>query len=258
MHLNFPLSAVQILWTLTFAALLVLLVVLLGRERTNRFPWFTASIALSALNHLVSRLLFGRLPQLSFAAVSIILADLGALVGLIVLVEIAQRVFARTSRRAWAIGTAALLIAGVAVLATWGTWPSVQTLKLTNPLGVLGLLQLVAEKAGLLGSVLTLGLGILVVIFGKRLGSGIRSHAQQIMIGLALVALSQVLAQLTWQFIALHTTPHSLEEYQHVMAIKDRLINGNNGVYVAVVVGWILCLWFDEPGNAQAPALPQA
>jgi hypothetical protein len=31
MHLNFDWTATQVLWTLTFAALLVLLVVLLGR-----------------------------------------------------------------------------------------------------------------------------------------------------------------------------------------------------------------------------------
>jgi hypothetical protein len=256
MHLNFPFSAVQIIWTLTFAALLVLLVVLLGRDRTSRFPWFTGSIVLAGLTHLVSRLLFGRLPQLTFAAVSIVLADLSAIVGLVVLVEFAHRVFGRASRRAWTIGTVTLLIAGGVVLAEWGTWPSVQTLKLANPIAVLSLLQLIAEKAGILSSVLTIGLGLLIVVLGRRFGSGIRSHAQQIMIGLSLVALAQVGAQVIWQFIALHTVPHSLEEYQHVMAIKDRLINGNSAVYAAVVVGWVLCLWFDEPGSAQAPATP--
>ena len=46
MHFNFDFSATQILWTLTFAALLVLLVVLLGRDRARRFPWFTASIVM--------------------------------------------------------------------------------------------------------------------------------------------------------------------------------------------------------------------
>ena len=56
MHLNFGFTTVQILWTLTFAALLVLLVVLLGRDRTRRFPWFTASIALVAVRLLASRM----------------------------------------------------------------------------------------------------------------------------------------------------------------------------------------------------------
>ena len=42
MHFNFHFTTVQVLWTLTFASLLVLLVVLLGRDRMRRFPWFTA------------------------------------------------------------------------------------------------------------------------------------------------------------------------------------------------------------------------
>jgi hypothetical protein len=54
MHFNFGFTAVQILWTLTFAALLVLLVVLLGRDRARRFPWFTASIVLLTLRLLSS------------------------------------------------------------------------------------------------------------------------------------------------------------------------------------------------------------
>ena len=48
MHFNFDFSTGQILWTLTFAALLVLLVVLLGRDRARRFPWFTASMVMMA------------------------------------------------------------------------------------------------------------------------------------------------------------------------------------------------------------------
>ena len=41
MHFNFGFTTIQVLWTLTFAALLVLLVVLLGRDRARRYPWFT-------------------------------------------------------------------------------------------------------------------------------------------------------------------------------------------------------------------------
>ena len=42
MHFDFHFTAISVLWTLTFAALLVLLVVLMGRDRARRFPWFTA------------------------------------------------------------------------------------------------------------------------------------------------------------------------------------------------------------------------
>ena len=46
---NFAFSARQILWTLTFAAQLVLLVVLLGRDRARRYPWFTAGVVILAV-----------------------------------------------------------------------------------------------------------------------------------------------------------------------------------------------------------------
>src|ERR1035441_3223514 len=101
MHFHFPFSAIQIVWTLTFAAHLVLLVVLMGRDRLARFPWFTASIVLVALRLLSSRLLFGRLPQITMGAIFIVLADLGAIIGLMVLLELARRAFGRVRRTTW-------------------------------------------------------------------------------------------------------------------------------------------------------------
>ena len=70
MHFNFHFSAAEILWTLTFAAMLVLLVVLLGRDRIRRFPIFTSSIVLVGLNMLADKLLTHRLAPLVSTAVS--------------------------------------------------------------------------------------------------------------------------------------------------------------------------------------------
>src|SRR5271154_742079 len=100
MHFDFHFTAIQILWTLTFAAQLVLLVVLLGRDRIKRFPWFTLSIALMALRLLASRLLYGRMAPMVLSETFIIMADLAAIVGLLVVVEMARRAFAGLSRRA--------------------------------------------------------------------------------------------------------------------------------------------------------------
>ena len=61
----------RFLWTLTFAALLVLLVVLLGRDRARRFPWFTASMVLTALQLLASRMLYRRIPQITMSEIFI-------------------------------------------------------------------------------------------------------------------------------------------------------------------------------------------
>ena len=109
MHFNFDFSAVQILWTLTFAAILVLLVVLLGRDRARIYPWFTASIVVIGLRLLASRLLFGRLAPIPMNAIFLTLALIAGIVSLLVLVELARRAFAGASRSTWIIGTLVLL-----------------------------------------------------------------------------------------------------------------------------------------------------
>lgn len=109
MHFNSGFNVVQILWALTFAALLVLLVVLLGRDRAKRFPWFTASMVLVALRLLASRLLFGRMAPMTMSAIFLTLAVVAATVSLIVVVELARRAFLGASRRAWFISTLVLL-----------------------------------------------------------------------------------------------------------------------------------------------------
>jgi hypothetical protein len=254
MHLNFNFTAVQVLWTLTFAAHLVLLVVLLGRERIRRFPWFTVAIVLVTLRLLISRLLFGRLPQLTMSSAFIVLADLSSIVGLLVVIELARRAFLRAPRRAWLVGTVVLLAVGGCVLALWGKWPAWKSLALDNRMAVLGLMQLVAQKTGLLVDVLTVELGLLVAFFGRPYGAGWRSHAQQIVIGLSTASIAQIAIQAIWQIIAKTAAPHSMAEYQRVVALREKLFNANSGVYLVVLIWWIVCLWIDEPGSSSAAA----
>jgi hypothetical protein len=256
MHFNFGFTTVQVLWTLTFAAQLVLLVVLMGRDRARRFPWFTASIALVALRLLTSRLLFGRLPQLTMSAIFIALADLVAIVGLLVLVEMARSAFGGVRRRTFIVGTVALAAVGAAVLALWGPWPAWKTLTADSYLGVLRLMQLVAQKGELLLGVLTVELGLLIVVFGRRFKAGWRSHTQQIVVGLSTAAIAQLAVQGIWQIIAMTAVPHSREEYERILGLRDKLLNGNNVVYIAVLVWWIACLWIDEQRAAAADEAP--
>ena len=243
------LTIVQILWTLTFAALLVLLVVLLGRDRARRFPWFTASMALTALRLITSRMLYDRIPQMTMSKIFLTLAVVEALVTLLVAVEIARRAFAGASRRAWMIGTLAVLAVGAVVLVEWGPWPAWQTLTAESTLAVLRFTQLVAQKTGLLSNVLTVELGFLVVLFGSRFKAGWRSHTQQIAIGLSTAAIAQLAVRGIWQEIALHAAPQTQSEFERVMGIQDKLYNANSAIFIAVLVWWIACLWFDEPGT---------
>jgi len=252
MPFHFAFTTVEVLWTLTFAAQLVLLVVLLGRERIHRYRWFTASIILVALRLLVQRVLYNRLPQLTFNGILIVLADVGAVVGLLVLAELAWRAFQGVRRTTWIAATLAVLAVGAAVLVEWGPWPAWKTLTANSKLAALLLMQLAAQKTDLLVSVLTVELGLLVALFGRRYKAGFRSHTQQIVIGLSTAAIAQMATQAIWQRIAATVIPKTQAEYLQARGLQEKLYNADNVVYLVVLVWWIACLWNDEPGTATA------
>lgn len=249
MHSNFDFSATQILWTLTFAALLVLLVVLLGRDRAKRFPWFTASIATMGLLLLTSQLLLSRLPRMTGTEIFLGLSDLDVVISLLVLVELARRIFHGVGKLGWIIGTLAMLAVGAAVLAMWGPWPAWKTLTATSELVWIRLMDLTVDKGILLSSVLAIELGLLITLLGRRFGGGWHSHAQRIAIGLSTAALAQLTLRGTLQAIGMHTHIHTQSEYDRVMGVRDKLIHGNNVVFLCVTAWWIACLWIDEPGT---------
>ena len=254
MHLHFPFTALQVLWTLTFAAHLVLLVVLMGRDRIARFPWFTASIVLVALRLLSSRLLFGRMPQMTLSAVFIVMADLGAIIGLMVILELARRAFGRVRRTTWVTGALVLMAVGAAVLALWGPWPAWKTLTAKSTMSTLQLLQLIAQKASLLVDVETIALGLLIVTMGRRFGAGFRTHTQKIMIGLSTASIAQLTMQAVWETIARTAVAHTMADYERIVGIREKLFNTNSVVYLAVLIWWIVWLWVDEPGTTvEAP-----
>jgi hypothetical protein len=150
----------------------------------------------------------------------------------------------------------ALAAVGATVLALWGPWPAWKTLTADSYLGVLRLMQLVAQKGELLLGVLTVELGLLIVVFGRRFKAGWRSHTQQIVVGLSTAAIAQLAVQGIWQIIAMTAVPHSREEYERILGLRDKLLNGNNVVYIAVLVWWIACLWIDEQRAAAADEAP--
>jgi hypothetical protein len=256
MHLNFDFSAVQILWTLTFAAILVLLVVLLGRDRARIYPWFTASIVLIGLRLLASRLLYQRLAPIPMNEIFLTLALIAGIVSLLVLVELARRAFAGASRRAWTIGTMVLLAACGTVLAVWGPWPAWKTLSVDSLLAGLRLEQFITQKLDLLVDVLSIGLGLLIVIFGRRFAAGFRSHTQQIIVGLSTVALAQTAVRAIWQLIASHVTPTNQAEYERVLGLQGKLYNASSAIFVLALIWWIICLWINEPAPSEQGSIP--
>ena len=239
----------DVLWTFTFAAQLVLLVVLLGRDRAGRFPLFTASVALVAFRVLTGRLLMGRLPQMTMMQFVIITAAIGAVLGLLVLLELARKAFGRVPRAAWVTGALVVMAIGAVVVTYWGIWPTWEQVKQGS---TFQLLQLIAQKGGLLLDVENILVGLLIVVFGARYGAGWRSHTQRIVIGLSTASIGQLSVQGIWQAIAKHAAPKSMDEYNHIIAMRERLFNANSMLFVAVLVWWIITLWLDEPGTARA------
>jgi hypothetical protein len=257
MHFDWHFTAIQILWTLTFAAQLVLLVVLLGRDRARRFPWFTASIVAMALRLLCGRELYQRLPQFTFTAVLIVLADVVAILGLLVIVELARKAFAGVRRPQLIVNLVGLLLVTAGIMSTWGPWPAWKTLTAESQLATLRVLQLIAQKTELLVDLLNIELGLMVVLFGRSFKAPWKSHTQRIVIGLSTGSIGSLAIPTIWEFIAKGAAPHSQAELQKLLDLRDKLFNAGGALYVAVLVWWIVCLWLNEPGSG-VPAEPSA
>lgn len=250
MYFNFDFSAREVLWTLTFAALLVLLVVLMGRDRVRRFPWFTASIALMGLLMLATQVLLGKMSRIMGTATFLALSDLDVVITLLVLVELARHAFRGLGKVGWTTGTLVMLAVAATPVALWGPWPAWKTFTAGSEIATIRLMDLTVDKGILFTGVLTIELGLLVTLFGRRFGAGWRSHAQRIVIGLSTASLAQIILRGTMEAIGTHTHIHSQSEYDRVMDLRDKLVHGNNVIFLCVMIWWIACLWVDEPGAA--------
>ncbi len=238
----------RIVWTLTFAAQLVLLVVLVGRDRARRYPWFTTGIALLGLRLLAEVLLSGRMAKAPLELTIYTLADLAAIVGLLVLVEMAWQAFARVQRSILIVNTVGLLLVAGALLyffmGPWPVWKQLATLDSTSV--KLILMPLAAQKFELLGALLAVGLGLMVILFGRRFKAGWRSHTQSIVIGLFAMAVSL----LALEVVVLRTYHFTPAEQASVMRLRLSFAFAHELVYLAALVWWIAWLWQDEPGAA--------
>jgi hypothetical protein len=258
MQFHLPSSTNEILWALTFAGYLVLLVVLLGRDRVRRFPWFTANAVLITFRLLSAKMLYGRLPQIPMAEIFIGLALLGCLVTVMMLMELARKGLLGIKRKAWVGGALILMGIGAVVLATWGQWPARSTLMAPGLISHLQLLQLIALKATLFLDVETILLGLVIVVFGRRFRAGWQTHVQRIMIGLSTISLAQLAAEAITEAIGRTAHPQSMAEYQKLVDLRDRIFYANSAIGVLVLIWWIVCLWRDEPGSKSETALPAA
>jgi ABC-type uncharacterized transport system permease subunit len=145
-------------------------------------------------------------------------------------------------------------VVGAGVMVAWGKWPALSTFAGSSVMAALRLMQLAAQKGDVLSDVLTVEVYLLIVLFGRSFKAGWRSHTQQIIIGLSTAAIAQMSIRGIWQAIATSAKPTSMDEYQRIMGMQEKLYNASNAVYLAVLVWWIVCLWIDEPGSKTAAA----
>jgi len=165
---------------------------------------------------------------------------------------LARRSFHGMSRLGWIICTLAIVAVGAAVLVFWGQWPAWKTLTAASELATIRLMDLAVDKGILFSSIATVELGLLITLLGRRFGAGWHSHAQRIAIGLSTAALAQLTLRESLQAIGTRTHIHTQADYDRVMDLRDKLIHGNNAIYLGVLAWWIACMWFDEPGAPQA------
>jgi hypothetical protein len=251
----------QILWALVLAAHLVLLIVLLGRDRASRFPWFSAATVISTVHLIADHLLHGKLTSLAFYWQTYTAILLESILGVLVLIELARHVFSNRkagivlNSKGWLGWT--LVTVGVALGAVWlwGPWPTWKALSAEPKQLPLLLVVLTAMKGQLFLSIVTVEIALLLRIFGKRFGSGWKSHDQQIALGLSTYAIGFLAVQATTDIIkhTVHLT--SREQYERIVRIFSNLDNGRFALWLLVLLWWIFWLWRNEPGDATASSV---
>ncbi len=249
MQPNFAFTTPQILWTLTLAAQLVLLVVFVGLQRLKRFPWFAASVLVIAGRSVADELLTGRIPTFTLNALLISLDNLDALILLLVVVELARRAFGGVRRRNWWLGVLALSVIAISITVAWGHWPSWHALTADSSTAVLQVLSVTRFRGLLLTNVLIIELCLLVLVLGSRFKAGWRSHTQLILIGLSSASITQIVVRGALQSMV---PPHTRAEQAHQITFLDNILNANSTVYIVILIWWIGSLWFDEPDMESA------
>lgn len=251
----------QILWVLVLAAHLVLLIVLLGRDRTGRFPWFSAAIALSTVHLIADHLLNGKLTTLAFywQTYSVVLVE--SILGIFVLIELARHVFANCKApillnyKGWLGWTMVTVGVALGAIWLWGPWPTWKALNAEPKQLPLLLVVLTAMKSLHLLAILTVEVALLLRIFGKRFGSGWRSHDQQIALGLSTYALGFLAVQATTDIIKRTVHLTSRDQYEHIVRLFSNLDNGRFALWILVLIWWIVWLWRNEPGETSASSV---
>ena len=247
-------SLEQFLWATLLAAHLVLLVILLGRDRLARFSWFAVAVGLSAARLLADHLLHGKLTTIAFYWQQYVLVLLSAIAGFLVLAELARRVFATPAAptqplkpSTWLSATVLSVGLAAAILFAIGPWPTLASISADPQLTPLRIVWIVALKAEMLAGILAVLATFAILLFGRRFGSTLRSHATAIALGLSTIAISQITVQRILEGIIQSAHPASQADYQRTLRLLTNLDHARVVLWLLAVLWWIILLWRDEP-----------
>ncbi|WP_263358418.1 hypothetical protein [Acidicapsa ligni] len=258
MHLTIP----EILWALVLAGHLMLLIILMGRDRIRSFPWFTAAIAVSTTRLLADHLLHGKITTLAFYWQSYSSMAVDAIIGVLVLVELTRRVFSSGKAglllkpKGWLGWTLITFVISIAAVWAWGPWPSWKALNADPQQLPLLLVVLTALKGQLFLALLTVQVAILMRLFGPRFGFGWKSHAQQIALGLSTNALGLLVVQGITDTIKRNVHLTTREQYEHVVRLVTNIDNAHFALWFIVLLWLIVWMWRDEPGPSSTAMTP--
>ena len=253
-------SLEQFLWATLLAAHLVLLVILLGRDRAARFYWFAVAVGLSAARLLADHLLHGKLTTIAFYWQQYVLVLLSAIAGFLVLAELARRAFAHPAPptpplkpATWLSATVLSLGIAAAILFAIGPWPTLASITAEPQLTPLRIVWIIALKAEMLAGILAVLATFAILLFGRRFGTTLRSHATAIALGLSTIAISQITVQRIIEGIIQSAHPTSQADYQRTLRLLTNLDHARVVLWLLAVLWWIFFLWRDEPGTTPNP-----
>jgi len=237
---------------------LILLVVLMGRDRVRLFPWFTALTVASTLELLAEHLLNDKLTTLATYWVNFSAMIVVWVLGVLVLVELSRRIFSSGKAglilkpRGW--GGWSLVTVGLALLAVWfwGPWPTWQALQMeykTEPVQFkIMILVLTATRGQMVLAILTVEVVLLFAIFAKRFGFDWRTHPRQIALGLVVNALGILSISGIAEYLKHYRDLSNPEVLRQSQALVENAEKGRHILGVLVLAWWIVCLWKDKPG----------
>jgi hypothetical protein len=224
------------IWVACLTGEIVLLLVLLLRNRAGSFPVFSVYILGIILRSLIGMFVKTHFPAETFKHYSWTAGILDECLQLFVLFEIAEHVFAPTGKWAADVGRTMVAMASAsAVAAALISW-------LANP-ATQSRMQTFKMRSDFFSAVLMSELFVCMVILSSTFGLPWKTHAARIAQGFGAYSLACIALGIPKIFFGLQHGTHQFEEMNHLRSV----------IYLACEVYWVVMLWAEAPAPRELP-----